>query len=480
MMPRDAAPVLLWLRAELRLDDNPALAGALASGRQVLPVFVLDDLAPGHWAPGGAARWWLHHSLAALDADLAARGAPLVLRRGEARREIPRLVAETGALEVHAGDPTEPWARHQMEALERDLAGQGRRLVLHRARALFDPDAIRTGTGGWFSVFSPFARACHARGLDGPPCPAPAHIPSPPPPPSDRLADWSLTPRAPDWASGLAATWRPGEAGARAALRAFLDASLAAYDRRRDVPGIVATSRLSPHLAWGEISPRRVWLAASGAGQGRGLTSFLNELLWREFSQYLLHHHPHLPEAPLRAEFARFPWREDPAALRAWQRGRTGIPLVDAGMRELWQTGWMHNRVRMITASYLVKHLLISWREGAAWFWDTLVDADLGSNSASWQWVAGCGADAAPYFRIFNPVLQGQKFDPDGAYVRRFVPELAPLPDRFLHAPWEAPEPVLAAARVRLGGTYPRPVVLPAAGRERALAAFHGLDGIPA
>ena len=476
MTPGDAAPVLLWLRAELRLDDNPALAGALASGRPVLPVFVLDDLAPGHWAPGGAARWWLHHSLTALAADLAARGAPLVLRRGEARREIPRLVAETGALEVHAGSPTEPWARYQTEALGRDLAGQGRRLVLHRTRALFDPDAVRTGAGGRFSVFSPFARACHVRGLVEPPCPLPARIPSPPPPPSDRLADWGLTPRAPDWAGGLAATWRPGEAGARAALRAFLDANLADYDRRRDVPGVEATSRLSPHLAWGEISLRSVWLAAVGAGQGRGLTSFLNELLWREFSQYLLHHHPHLPEEPLRAEFARFPWRQDPAALRAWQRGRTGIPLVDAGMRELWQTGWMHNRVRMVTASYLVKHLLISWREGAAWFWDTLVDADLGSNSASWQWVAGCGADAAPYFRVFNPVLQGQKFDPDGAYVRRFVPELARLPDRFLHAPWEAPDAVLAAARVRLGVTYPRPVELPAAGRERALAAFQSLD----
>jgi deoxyribodipyrimidine photo-lyase len=301
------------------------------------------------------------------------------------------------------------------------------------------------------------------------PTPAPARIPGVAGVASDRLEDWGLLPTAPDWAGGLRNAWSPGEAGAQARLAAFAAAALDRYKAERDMPGMDGTSRLSPHLAWGEIAPRQLWHA------GAGYEKFRDEVLWREFAANLLWQHPGLPEAPLRAQFAAMPWRSDAAGLRAWQRGQTGVPIVDAGMRQLWQTGWMHNRVRMVVASFLVKHLLIPWQDGEAWFWDTLVDADLAQNAASWQWVAGCGADAAPYFRVFNPVLQGRKFDPDGAYVRRFVPELAALPDAAIHAPWEAAPLLLAGAGVRLGATYPHPIVDLPMGRDRALAAFAAL-----
>jgi deoxyribodipyrimidine photo-lyase len=294
---------------------------------------------------------------------------------------------------------------------------------------------------------------------------------------SDALADWGLLPGKPDWAAGLRETWTPGEAGARARLDRFLAHGLAQYEARRNLPGTDGTSMLSPHLHWGELSPVQVWHAATHAAQagGKGLDAFLRELLWREFSIHLLWEHPGLPDAPLRPEFGRMAWRKDQEGLRAWTRGRTGLPIVDAGMRQLWRTGWMHNRVRMIVASFLSKHLLIPWQEGEAWFWDTLVDADLASNSANWQWVAGCGADPAPYFRVFNPVLQGRKFDPEGTYVRQWVPELAGLAPRWVHAPWDASESELLRADVKLGETYPKPIVDLARARERALEAYRAL-----
>jgi deoxyribodipyrimidine photo-lyase len=460
-------PVVLWLRRELRLHDNAALAAACATGRPVLPVFVLDDTTPGGWPTGGAARWWLHHGLERLAADLAARGATLILRRGRLNEELPRLAYAAGAVELHAGQPTEPWARTAVADLKRSL---GMPLHLHRTLTLFEPESIRTQAGGPYGVFTPFARACRARGEPGAALPAPERIRTAAPVRSDRLEDWGLLPTRPDWAGGLRDTWTPGEAGARARLAAFVTHALDGYDRTRDLPGIDGTARLSPHLQFGEVSPDDAWRAASGAGRGREV--WRNELLWREFSAHLLWHAPHLPETPLRPDYAAMPWRDDPAALRAWRRGRTGIPIVDAGMRQLWHTGWMHNRVRMIVASFLAKHLLLPWRDGAAWFWDTLVDADLASNSAQWQWVAGCGADAAPYFRIFNPVLQGRKFDPEGTYVRRWVPELARLSAHDIQAPWEASDMVLRDAGVTLDGSYPRPLIDLAAGRVRALAAL--------
>ena len=462
-------PVLLWLRRELRLRDNPALLAAVETGRPLVVAFVLDEATPDEWAPGGASRWWLHHSLASLSESLKRLDTTLVLRLGRIAEEIPRLVKQIGATELHAGIPIEPWARDAIADLKRSLDVP---MHLHRTTLAFDPDDIRTGEGKPYGVFTPFSRACLARGLPAPPLPLPGRLHAAPPPASDRLDDWKLLPTRPDWAGGMRETWTPGEAGAAKRLKHFVSTALAGYASGRNHPGRPSTSMLSPHLAWGEISPATIWHAAEAAG---GSVSYVSELLWREFSAGLLWHNKTLPAQPLRPEFAKMPWRRDPTGFAAWSRGQTGLPIVDAGMRQLWHTGWMHNRVRMITASFLIKHLLIDWRDGEAWFWDTLVDADLATNAASWQWVAGSGADAAPFFRVFNPVLQGRKFDTDGNYVRTWIPELAGLPDADLHAPWEADDATLAKAKVILDKTYPRPIVPLADGRARALAAFAAL-----
>ena len=459
---------LVWFRNDLRLADNPALHAAAASGEPLLLLYILDEQA------GAASRWWLHHSLTALAGGIAARGGALTLRRGDAVEIITGLARAHGLGAVHCARAYEPHWRETDRALDAALRPLGCGLHRHHSTALFPPERILSKAGRPFSVFTPFAKACREAGVPAPALPAPARLDGARAE-SEALAEWRLLPSAPDWAGGLRAAWTPGEAGAWARLRAFLAGPVDDYAAARDAPGRPGTSRLSPHAHFGEISPWALWHRARTAGDGQGVRVFLKELLWREFSLNLLWHHPDLRTRPIRAEFAAFPWVEAPAALAAWRRGRTGIPIVDAGMRELWQTGWMHNRARMICASYLVKHLLIPWQAGEAWFWDTLCDADWAANGASWQWVAGCGADAAPYFRVFNPVLQGRKFDPDGAYVRRFVPELARLPDAYLHAPWEAPEAALEAAGLRLGRDYPPPLVTPEAGRRAALAAYAGL-----
>ncbi len=464
-------PVLVWFRNDLRLADHAALDAAIETGRPLVPVFILDDEAAGPWSLGGASRWWLHHSLVSLDRALHQRGARLLLRRGETSAALSRLAAQTGGAEVFAGAAVEPWARR----LEQRLRQDGIALRLFRTVSLFDPGTLRTQSGGPFSVYSPFSRAAFAAGVPPPPLPAAERIPTlSEPPASDLLGDWNLLPRRPDWADGLRETWRPGEAHALERLRAFLGSSLETYAADRDRPATDGTSMLSPHLHFGEISPAQVWHAAATCA-APAAHRFLCEQLWREFSINLLWYHQKLPEEPLLPAFANMPWRHDEAALRAWQRGRTGIPIVDAGMRQLWHTGWMHNRVRMIAASFLVKHLLILWQQGEAWFWDTLVDADLANNSASWQWVAGSGADAAPYFRIFNPVLQGKKFDPDGDYVRTWVPELSALDAGFVHNPWDAPPLILRQAGIELGRTYPHPIIDLQQGRQRALRAFASL-----
>jgi deoxyribodipyrimidine photo-lyase len=472
------APVLIWFRHDLRLSDHAALQAALAAGVRVLPVFVLDDDAAGQARHGAAARWWLNRSLAALGAELAARGAPLLLARGRAETVIPALADAIGATEVHAGRGMEPWARDQSRRVHEALADAGRALRLHTTVVLQEQHGFGSGSGKPYAVYTPFAKALLAAGEPAPPLPAPAAIPGVEPPAGGEGLD-SLglypVPGEPDWARAFPTQWQPGETGAQARLARFAAGGVHGYATARNAPGMEGTSGLSPHLHWGEVSPRQVWHAARTAAQGAGVETFVKEILWREFSYHLLWHRPELPSRNLRREFDAFPWQRDPALLETWQRGRTGYPIVDAGMRQLWRLGWMHNRVRMVAASLLVKHLLQPWQDGAAWFWDTLVDADLASNSASWQWVAGCGTDAAPYFRVFNPVLQGEKFDAEGAYIRRFVPELAKLPASFIHKPWEAPDGVLAAAGLRLGRDYPRPVVEPAAGRARALAAFAAL-----
>lgn len=458
-----SAPSLLWFRQDLRLADNPALDAA--KDGPVLAVFVLEDAAAGPWAHGGASRWWLHHSLAALDAALRARGIALHLASGDAARIIPDLAARIGAGAVHANRQYEPWARARDKAVSAALDG---RLHLHTGALLHEPHAIRTQAGKPYGVYGAFARAIFARGEPPPPLAAPErlHGSAVDGLPLDALG--LIRADQPAWWRGFHAEWTPGEAGAQGRIARFMARALAGYAEGRNLPGQEGTARLSPHLHWGEVSPRQVWHAARAAG-AEGEAVFLKEILWREFSHHLLWHRPEMPDTALDPRFRAFPWEPDGRLLRAWKAGRTGYPIVDAGMRQLWRTGWMHNRVRMVAASLLVKQLLQPWQAGAACFWDRLVDADLAANSASWQWIAGCGADAAPYFRVFNPTLQGEKFDPAGAYVRRWVPELARVPDRYVHKPWEAPGGPPAG--------YPAPIVPPARGRERALAAHAAMRG---
>ncbi|TPG59607.1 deoxyribodipyrimidine photo-lyase [Roseomonas nepalensis] len=465
------APAILWFRQDLRLADNPALVAA-AKG-PVLPVFVLDDAAAGRLAFGGAARWWLHHSLAALGRDLAARGAPLLLLRGDGVSLLADLAERTGAASIEAGWLVEPWPRAQESSLSARLLAGGRRLNLHASTHLLRPDAILSGAGRPYTVYAPFARKVLAGGEP----PAPIEPPAPlrglaPPAPGLPLAALDLLPRPPqsDWAAEFGTAWRPGEAGALERLARFTAGGLPNYPTRRNDPSVEGSSGLSPHLRWGEVSPRQVWHAAREAG-GEEAVPFLREILWREFSHHLLWHRPEITQTALRAPFARFPFAPDRNLLAAWHRGRTGYPIVDAGMRQLWRIGWMHNRVRMVASSLLVKHLLQPWQDGFDWFMDTLVDADPANNGASWQWIAGSGTDSSPYFRVFNPIAQGEKFDPEGAYVRRWVPELAPMPSRFVHRPWEAPEEIRRAAGLT-EAAYPRPVVGHAEGRARALAAL--------
>ncbi len=468
------SPSLLWFRQDLRLADNPALTAATQAGGPLVCVYVLDE--SGDWAPGGASRWWLHHSLAALAASLQARGNRLVLRRGPAAEVIPALARESGAEQVFWNRCYEPGAVRRDTALKAALQATGLAVDTSNAQLLLEPWQVKTGGGEPYRVFTPFWRALQGLYDDKAPLAAPTSLPAGQPLASDRLADWGLLPSKPDWAGGLDATWTPGEAGAQARLADFLKTTLEDYRTDRDRPDRAGTSRLSPHLHFGEIGPRQVWHAtrhAEARGQSGGAAEkFLSEVAWREFAQHLLFHFPTLPEANWRPAFDAVQWRRDKPALQAWQRGQTGYPIVDAGMRELWTTGWMHNRVRMVVASFLIKDLLLDWRQGADWFWDTLVDADLGSNAASWQWVAGSGADAAPYFRVFNPVLQGERFDPDGDYVRRWVPELAALPSKLIHQPWAADAVTLAAAGVTLGKSYPVRLVAHDAARRRALDAF--------
>ncbi len=479
-------PIIVWFRNDLRLSDNSALTAALTETGSIVPVYVLDDDAAGPWRAGAASRWWLHHSLDALSQSIRERGGTLILRRGASADVLLEIAKVTGASAIYFSRAYEPWAIRQETGLKDRAGAAGLKVRRFAGALLSEPENIRNKSGEPYRVYTPFWRAIAALGAPPRPLPPPDHVPvAAGKLKSEKLSRWGFLPSKPDWSAGLTETWQPGEAGAEARLSAFLARALRDYADARNFPARDATSRLSPHLHCGEISPRQIWhraaaLASAKSGHDRGLETFLKELVWREFSYHLLFHWPDLPERAFRPEFESFGWRQDDMQLRAWQKGLTGYPIVDAGMRELWRTGTMHNRVRMITASFLVKHLLIPWQAGEAWFWDTLVDADLASNSASWQWVAGSGADAAPYFRIFNPMLQGQKFDPEGAYVRRWVPELGGLDARFIHAPWTAPEAALSAAGLRLGHTYPFPMVDHAIARERALQAFSLMNGASA
>ena len=465
---------LLWFRLDLRLTDNPALLAAVGQGGPVIPVFIWSPEEEGPWQAGAASRWWLHQSLTRLNAALRHRGARLIVRRGPTSKTIRELLEESGATAVCWNRRYEPACIDRDRRVQAELHADGRLVESFNSSLLFEPWDVRTQKGPPYQVFSAFWKACLAHPEQEPPRPAPVAIKSPRRWPTTLpLHELGLMP-AVDWAGGLRSSWNPGEAGAQEELNRFLDEGLSEYSTERDRPDHTGTSRLSPHLHFGEISLRQIWSRVRARQAGCDLVGecYLRELGWREFAHHLLFHFPHTPEQPLRDRFAAFPWEHNRENLRAWKRGRTGYPIVDAGMRELWRTGWMHNRVRMIVASFLVKDLLIPWQEGAAWFWDTLVDADLANNTLGWQWTAGCGADAAPYFRVFNPVRQAEKFDPDGDYVRRWVAELGRLPGQWVHKPWEAPTRVLADAGVELGKTYPRPIVDHDEARGRALDAL--------
>lgn len=459
--------VLVWFRLDLRLADNPALNAAAATGLPIVPVFIWS---PEGEATGAASRWWLHQSLQQLDASLRAKGSRLIVRHGAQAETLMSLAGETHACRVFWSRVYEPGALDDEPALEAILRARGIAVEKFNGSLLFEPGLIRTTTGGPFQVFTPFWRVVwSARGALREAARATGSLRAPAAwPKSLAIAELELEPKI-DWPAGIHAVWTPGEEGARARLRAFAKGPVSHYDDERDHPGHDGTSRLSPHLHFGELSPVQIWHAVADLP---GSESYLRQLAWREFAYHLLVEYPHTLREPFQPQFRRFPWRSNARRLKAWQQGRTGYPLVDAGMRELWTTGWMHNRVRMVVASFLVKHLLIPWQEGAAWFLDTLVDADLANNTMGWQWVAGCGVDAAPYFRIFNPVVQGEKFDPDGAYVRHWVPELLGLAAEWIHQPWNAPPLVLAAAGIALGKTYPFPLVDHAEARAAALAAF--------
>lgn len=471
--------VILWLRRDLRLADNPALSAALSGDFDaIVPVFIEAPEELGDWAPGGAQRVWQHFSLAALDEALQRLGSRLVLRTGPTIDALEALIAESGATAVYWNRLYDPRTIERDKRVKAHLDDQGIETASFAAHLLYEPWTVSTRQNAPYKVFTPFWKAVRDR-----PVATPLAAPSELPAVWDRIGSESLDALGllPEirWDDGIREAWTPGEAGAQDRLDHFVDDVLGRYATDRDRPAVLGTSYLSPHLHWGEIGPRQIvhrveeWLAEHGRdGDRADANTFLSEIGWREFAHHVLYHFPETPERPLDTRFESFPWSGDDEGLARWQRGTTGIPMVDAGMRELWATGYMHNRLRMTVASFLTKNLRVAWQHGERWFWDTLVDADLANNTLGWQWAAGCGADAAPFFRIFNPARQGERFDPEGHYVRRWVPELANLDKRYIHHPWDAPSDKLRAAAVVLGQDYPKPIVDLKASRQAALEAF--------
>lgn len=480
----NSGPAVIWFRQDLRLTDNPALSHVVdsaQSGAGVIFLYILDEVSEGVRTMGAAQKWWLHHSLTSLGKDISALGGKLLLRSGPAEDVIDALVQETACSKIC-------WNRRYGEGEQNvDRNIKSKHGVIAKSfggMLLHEPSKVRTGSGLPYKVYTPFWKNFSSGPPPRLPLPRIEHVNCyPGDQESEDLKDWQLLPTRPDWAEEIAQNWQPGEAGAAVQLAKFTQDNIDAYGISRDFPGPDRTARISPHLRFGEISPYQLWHAsfpASGSSLAENAQTsretWRKELVWHEFSYHLLQEWPHLQTQNFNPKFDPFPWLDQPDALQAWQTGQTGYPIVDAGMRQLWRTGWMHNRVRMIVGSFLVKHLLIDWREGESWFWDTLVDGDPAANPAQWQWVAGTGADAAPYFRIFNPILQAQKFDPDGSYIHHYVPELAQLPAKYLAAPWDAPKHELAKAGVQLGETYPHPIVDHQQARTRALDALQSLN----
>lgn len=464
-----------WFRKDLRLADNPALNAAIEACDEIVLLYFHEDEASSR-PLGGAQRWWLHHSLMALMRSLKTKKATLTLLRGDVVKTLPAFLQANSIDALFCNKNYEPTGLVRDQTLSQHLDQIGISMQQYHDQLLLPPDAIKNKQGGQYKVYTPYAKALKGTVSSVNLQPVPDVIPHVAKIKADNLDDWQLLPRKPDWSQGFS-DWAVGENAAEEKLAQFIEDAIENYHTDRDRPDIHGTSQLSPHIHFGEISVRRIWHVVSHAQATSphahdGMETYLKQIIWREFSYYQLHHFPQLASENYHRQFNQFPWRDDPSQLQAWQKGLTGYPIVDAGMRQLWHTGYMHNRVRMIVASFLTKHCLIHWQEGEAWFWDTLVDADIANNAASWQWVAGCGADAAPYFRIFNPIIQGEKFDPNGEYIKRWCPELADVPKKYLYLPADAPDDVLAAAGVVLGKHYPRPIVEHAKARERALASY--------
>ncbi len=469
--------VVVWFRADLRLKDNWALNAARKSGYPILPLYIDYEASKQSWKTQGASAWWLHHALKSLQQNLNFFSSRLTLVRGDPLECFQDLSKYWDIRAIYTGKRYEPFEQELETTLAKTLQTQGIPLRLYNNALLHAPDSIQNKAGEPFQVFTPFWKYClslpkenpHTGDLKTLSCPHtwPKSLP---------LEDLGLLPKIP-WYQDIEKTWDATEKGAHKALNTFCEAGLQTYDTERDYPDKEGTSRLSPYLHFGQLSPRQIWhkVESLNLRNSASVSKYLAELGWREFAYHLLHHFPHTPHEPLRPAYKTFPWLKNPNHLEAWKKGKTGYPIVDAGMQQLWQTGWMHNRVRMIVGSFLVKHLLLPWQEGARWFWDTLVDADLASNTLGWQWVSGCGADAAPYFRIFNPILQSEKFDPQGHYIKRYLPILAKLPPPYIHQPWTAPQPILRAAGIDLGTHYPFPIVDHSEARKRALDAFEGV-----
>ena len=475
------APIIVWFRQDLRLADNPALWQACESGK-IIPVYILDDQSAGDWSMGGASRWWLHHALESLDKSLQNK---LNIFRGDPLECLSHLAQVTEARAVYWNRCYEPWRLERDMKLKADLKSLGLEVKSFNGSLLWEPWEILKKDQTPYKVFTPYyRRGCLGHIPPRKPLSAPNNLNIP------NKSECSLTvsllellPKI-NWDSKMREVWTIDEQAADSLLDSFLDQGIGDYREGRNFPSKAHVSRLSPYLHFGLISPNSAWYRAKQQGpiaaDEDNISVFLSELGWREFSYYLLYHFPQLPDTNLQSKFDRFGWASNSGeALTAWQKGQTGYPLIDAGMRELYSTGYMHNRVRMVVGSFLVKNLLINLHEGAKWFWDCLVDADLASNSASWQWVGGCGADAAPFFRIFNPITQSEKFDKQGDYIRKFVPELADMPSKYIHAPWLAPSEILDAANVELGRNYPMPIVDIKQSRELALEEFKRIK-IPA
>ena len=472
-------PCIVLFRQDLRTTDNPALYYAAKSGQPVLPLYIYDDVTPDSWVMGGASKVWLHYSLKSLEERLSRLKLTLHIAEGATQETLDRLIQKTKANALYLNHCYEPFWQKEELKIKRELEERGVSCHFYNGSLLFEPDALKPKTATFYKVFTPFYNSClkmlEKRDLYKEPVTiSPYKFPS-----AKAIEDLKLLPHHPDWSTGIHKAWKPGQEQAHAHLSHFLKKSLSCYSTGRDYPSESAPSKLSPHLHFGEISPMEILHALDEKMlktpleqkllYGKEADQFLREIFWREFAHHILHHFPSLPDSPYATKFDKMPWSENSGHLKAWQQGMTGFPIVDAGQRELWQTGYMHNRVRMVTASFLIKDLLIDWREGEKWFWDTLVDADLASNAFNWQWVAGCGFDAAPYFRIFNPTTQGEKFDPEGAYVRKWVPEIAKLPSQWIHKPQDAPAAILNDAGVTLGKSYPYPIVDHATARVRAL-----------